>query len=61
MARAASSPRRSRSGQAGQAMTEYILIVSMCLLVLVGTVAIFIDYVGDFYKNLVYIVNLPLP
>lgn len=50
-----------RRGRSGQAMTEYILIVSMCLLVLVGTVAVFIGYIGDFYKNLVYIVNLPLP
>ena len=51
----------SRQRQSGQAMTEYILIVSLCLLVLIGTVAVFLDNVGDFYKNLVYVVNLPLP
>ena len=50
-----------RRTQRGQAMTEYIAIVSMCMLVLLGITSVFLDKVGEFYLNVRKVVWLPFP
>jgi len=50
-----------RRTQRGQAMTEYIAIVSMCMLVLLGITSVFLDKVGEFYLNVLKVVCLPFP
>ena len=50
-----------RRTQRGQAMTEYIAIVSMCMLVLLGITSVFLDKVGELYLNVLKVVCLPFP
>ena len=52
---------RKRAQQSGQALTEYVLIVSVVMLVMVGSIAVFLGYVGDYYLNIMRVVCLPLP
>ncbi len=52
---------RKRVRQSGQALTEYVLIVSVVMLVMVGSIAVFLGYVGDYYLNIMRVVCLPLP
>ncbi len=56
-----SQPRFTRRFVCGQAMTEYVLIVANCLLVAVGAMTLFLGYFGDFYSNLLSVVDLPIP
>lgn len=51
----------ARHGVSGQAVTEYIAIACLCMLVVLGAMAYFLDNVGDFYLNVVRIVCLPFP
>ena len=51
---------RFRAGR-GQSMVEYAVVVAFALLALVGAVGFFLDGVGDFYKNVQYIVCSPFP
>ncbi len=52
---------RTKNQRSGQALTEYVLITSLCMLVVLGVMAVFLGYVGSFYLNLLKIVCLPLP
>lgn len=45
----------------GQAMTESILVICLCMLVLLGAMAYFLDNCGDFYLNVIKVVCLPFP
>lgn len=42
-------------------MTEYIILVAMAMLAMVGLMGLFLDGVGDFYKNVQYVVCTPFP
>ena len=61
MRRQPDASERCRSQQSGQGLTEYVLLISLCMLVVLGLMGIFLGYVGDFYLNLMKIVCLPLP
>ena len=52
---------RSRATMAGQAMTEFVIAVTVIALVLLGTTGIFLVHVGDFYEKVVRIICLPFP
>jgi hypothetical protein len=45
----------------GQAMTEYLVLTSLCLIAMMGTMAIFLDKALEFYLNVLKIVCLPFP
>ena len=45
----------------GQAMTEYLVIVAFALLALVGAMGLFLDGLGDFYRNVQHVVCSPFP
>lgn len=53
--------RRTRRRRRGQGMTEYIILVAMAMLAMVGLMGLFLDGVGDFYKNVQYVVCTPFP
>lgn len=48
-------------GLRGQAATEFMVIVAMALIVMVALMGIFLDGVGDFYRNVQYVVCIPFP
>jgi len=45
----------------GQTVVEYALVVSLCVLVLVGVTIEILDVTSDFYSNVVRLICLPLP
>lgn len=45
----------------GQAMTEMVIVVALALLLLVGVMGTFLSGVGDFYRNLQYVICIPFP
>jgi len=45
----------------GQAVTEYLVLAGMGMLVLLGASAVFIDGVGRYYLNILKVVCLPFP
>jgi len=45
----------------GQAMTEYISLVSILLVALLGAMALFMDGIGVFYQNVLKVICLPFP
>ena len=42
-------------------MIEYIVLVAMAMLALLGVVGLFLDGIGNFYQNVITIVCVPLP
>ena len=54
-------PQLRRGRERGQGLTEYVVLVCLCMLVLLGVMGIFLGYVGDFYSNLIKVICLPLP
>lgn len=55
------TPNNKRVTTAGQAMTEYVLLVCMVMMALVGTVGVFMGGIAGFYMNIVKVVTLPFP
>lgn len=53
--------RFGRTGEAGQAVTEYIVVVVFCLLVILSGIAAFLGQVGSFYNQIMTMVCLPVP
>ena len=45
----------------GQAMAEYVVIVALALLSLAWTMGLFLDGVGDYYRNIQHVVCGPFP
>ncbi len=45
----------------GQALVEYVLLATLCVLVLVGATIAVLDAVSTFYVDLTRIICLPLP
>jgi len=55
-------PNTRSNCQSGQALTEYILIISGLMILVTGAVIPeFLSHVGAFYSNILKIVCLPLP
>jgi len=50
-----------RKNNFAQAMVEYVLLVSLVMLILVGVGGLFLGGLGDFFLNIVKIVSLPIP
>lgn len=42
-------------------MTEYVLLLAFAMLMLVGLMGLFMDGIGDFYRNLQHIICVPFP
>jgi len=55
------APTRRRRGGRGQALTEYIILVAMAMLALLGVVGLFLDGIGNFYQNVMAMICVPLP
>ncbi len=51
----------SKRSERGQAMTEYLIIVSVFSVFLLGTVGVFLLGVSNYYLNIVKVVCLPFP
>ena len=45
----------------GQALTEFALVATVTVVVLVGITGIFLVHIGDFYENVVKVMCLPIP
>jgi Flp pilus assembly pilin Flp len=47
--------------RSGQAMTEYIILVSMLIVAFLAVGDIFVAALGNFYSNVSKVICLPLP
>ncbi len=61
-------PIRRRGGERAQAMTEYILLVTLAMALFLGVdyaddaaINLFTNHLADFYRSVSHIVCLPLP
>lgn len=50
-----------RKSAAGQAITEYLLLISCCLAFCLGCMGAFLQGASDFYLNLLRVICLPFP
>lgn len=47
--------------ESGQVMLEYVLLLAMVSLAIIGVVGVFMGALGNFYLNLVKVMVLPFP
>jgi Flp pilus assembly pilin Flp len=53
--------RRSRFDQAGQAMTEYVVILSLAVLGLIVVLMPLRVAIGNYLRGIYFVVGLPIP
>lgn len=51
----------ARKHKSGQAMTEYILMVTTCVMVVVGVMSYMLVFFGNYYTTLIRFISLPFP
>lgn len=52
---------KKNNDQSGQAIIEYVIIVTLIMLGLIGVVGYFMGALGSFYLATIKIITLPIP